>query len=105
MRHSPGAPCHTGEPRGPGLLSNGRSGSVLTLRQILEPIPENLGITLSLDSEGRFQGLHNPENAWIEASAAGALPSELLLNEAIAAVSSNPWPTPFWTLNDDPWEW
>jgi glycine betaine/proline transport system ATP-binding protein len=69
-------------------------GSVLTLRQIVEPIPEDLGITLSLDSEGRFQGLRNPENSWIEASAAGALPSELLLNEAISAVSSNPWPTP-----------
>ncbi len=83
-------------------------GAVLNLEHILEPCPESMvlpggaapaatahqRLCFGLNQAGQFLGVISPQDGWIQADAAGALDSKLLVNEAIAAVARSPWPTP-----------
>jgi len=83
-------------------------GSVLNLEQILEPCPQTLvlpdgaapadrahqQLCFALSPSGEFLGILSPQEGWIQADAAGALDSKVLVNDAIAVVARSPWPTP-----------
>ena len=83
-------------------------GSVLNLEQILEPCPQTLvlpdgadpaarahqQLCFVLTPSGEFLGILSPQEGWIQADAAGALDSKVLVNDAIAVVARSPWPTP-----------